>query len=80
MYSLNRKIQTSNETDGAAAPVITFPDDYPNSVRHFLLIGFLVRICQIRVTDINLQVMTFWRSLGRAGTVPRVGSWQLVSN
>ena len=25
-----------------AAPVITFPDDYPNSVRHFLLIGFLV--------------------------------------
>jgi bacteriorhodopsin len=22
-------------------PVVTFPDDYPNSVRHFLLIGFL---------------------------------------
>ena len=30
--------------DEAAAgeePVVTFPDDYPNSVRHFLLIGFL---------------------------------------
>ena len=25
-----------------AAPVISFPEDYPNSVRHFLLIGFLV--------------------------------------
>ena len=25
----------------AATPVVTFPDDYPNSVRHFLLIGFL---------------------------------------
>jgi bacteriorhodopsin len=24
-----------------AAPTVTFPDDYPNSVRHFLLIGFL---------------------------------------
>jgi len=24
-----------------APPVVTFPDDYPNSVRHFLLIGFL---------------------------------------
>jgi bacteriorhodopsin len=23
------------------APTVTFPDDYPNSVRHFLLIGFL---------------------------------------
>jgi hypothetical protein len=22
-------------------PTVTFPDDYPNSVRHFLLIGFL---------------------------------------
>ena len=21
--------------------VVTFPDDYPNSVRHFLMIGFL---------------------------------------
>jgi bacteriorhodopsin len=30
------------ETDMAdAAPTVTFPDDYPNSVRHFLLIGFL---------------------------------------
>jgi len=29
----------------AGAPVITFPDDYPNSVRHFLLIGFLVSAC-----------------------------------
>lgn len=29
--------------DAAAGeePVVTFPDDYPNSVRHFLLIGFL---------------------------------------
>ena len=27
--------------DAAAAPTVTFPDDYPNSVRHFLLIGFL---------------------------------------
>ena len=27
--------------DAAATPVVTFPDDYPNSVRHFLLIGFL---------------------------------------
>ena len=25
----------------AEAPTVTFPDDYPNSVRHFLLIGFL---------------------------------------
>ena len=25
----------------AEEPVVTFPDDYPNSVRHFLLIGFL---------------------------------------
>jgi len=24
-----------------STPVVTFPDDYPNSVRHFLLIGFL---------------------------------------
>ena len=24
-----------------ATPTVTFPDDYPNSVRHFLLIGFL---------------------------------------
>jgi bacteriorhodopsin len=31
------------ETDmaDAEAPTVTFPDDYPNSVRHFLLIGFL---------------------------------------
>jgi bacteriorhodopsin len=28
----------------AAAPVITFPEDYPNSVRPFLLIGFLGNI------------------------------------
>jgi len=28
--------------EAGAAPAITFPDDYPNSVRHFLLIGFLV--------------------------------------
>ncbi len=28
--------------DAAPAPVISFPQDYPNSVRHFLLIGFLV--------------------------------------
>ena len=26
---------------GEEEPVVTFPDDYPNSVRHFLLIGFL---------------------------------------
>merc|ERR1711865_735040 len=27
--------------EAAEVPVVTFPDDYPNSVRHFLLIGFL---------------------------------------
>ena len=29
------------EDAAAEEPVVTFPDDYPNSVRHFLLIGFL---------------------------------------
>ena len=30
------------------APAVTFPDDFPNSVRHFLLIGFLASfICAI---------------------------------
>jgi len=32
------------EGGAAATPAITFPDDYPNSVRHFLLIGFLGNI------------------------------------
>jgi len=27
--------------DDEDTPTVTFPDDYPNSVRHFLLIGFL---------------------------------------
>ena len=27
--------------NGDDTPTVTFPDDYPNSVRHFLLIGFL---------------------------------------
>jgi hypothetical protein len=27
--------------EGDDTPTVTFPDDYPNSVRHFLLIGFL---------------------------------------
>ena len=29
------------EQDDEDTPTVTFPDDYPNSVRHFLLIGFL---------------------------------------
>merc|ERR1712216_406739 len=29
---------------GGASPVVSFPEDYPNSVRHFLLIGFLGNI------------------------------------
>jgi len=32
---------TEDAAGAGAAPVISFPDDYPNSVRHFLLIGFL---------------------------------------
>ena len=31
-----RLLQDEDDT-----PTVTFPDDYPNSVRHFLLIGFL---------------------------------------
>merc|ERR1719183_1673159 len=31
-----RLLQEEDDT-----PTVTFPDDYPNSVRHFLLIGFL---------------------------------------
>ena len=31
-----RVVQDEEDT-----PTVTFPDDYPNSVRHFLLIGFL---------------------------------------
>ena len=31
-----RVVQEEDDT-----PTVTFPDDYPNSVRHFLLIGFL---------------------------------------
>jgi len=30
------RVQDEDDT-----PTVTFPDDYPNSVRHFLLIGFL---------------------------------------
>jgi hypothetical protein len=30
-----------DEQDDEDTPTVTFPDDYPNSVRHFLLIGFL---------------------------------------
>ena len=29
------------QDDEEDTPTVTFPDDYPNSVRHFLLIGFL---------------------------------------
>eukprot|EP00961_Rhodomonas_salina_P220496 2980991-Rhodomonas_salina.1 len=29
------------EEEEEEEPTVTFPDDYPNSVRHFLLIGFL---------------------------------------
>jgi hypothetical protein len=29
------------QAGASAGPVVVFPDDYPNSVRHFLLIGFL---------------------------------------
>ena len=29
------------QQDEDDTPTVTFPDDYPNSVRHFLLIGFL---------------------------------------
>jgi hypothetical protein len=29
------------QQDDEDTPTVTFPDDYPNSVRHFLLIGFL---------------------------------------
>jgi len=51
-----RLLQANGTDDAAAAaaaaagaaPVITFPDDYPNSVRHFLLIGFLVWVCSTR--------------------------------
>merc|ERR1711990_1353867 len=32
---------TRNKMADQGGPVVTFPDDYPNSVRHFLLIGFL---------------------------------------
>ena len=35
---MGRRLLQDEEDD---TPTVTFPDDYPNSVRHFLLIGFL---------------------------------------
>merc|ERR1711906_90855 len=35
---VGRRLLGDDEED---TPTVTFPDDYPNSVRHFLLIGFL---------------------------------------
>ncbi|EKX44849.1 hypothetical protein GUITHDRAFT_152884 [Guillardia theta CCMP2712] len=36
-----RRLLQEAEEAAATEPTVTFPDDYPNSVRHFLLIGFL---------------------------------------
>jgi len=45
VQSLQEEAAAEPAAEGAAAaPAVTFPDDYPNSVRHFLLIGFLGNI------------------------------------
>merc|ERR1712167_475651 len=74
MASFVRRRLLQDEDD---TPTVTFPDDYPNSVRHFLLIGFLGMFIVAAVSACAYYAE--WAGLGveykTTDTTPRVIFW-----
>ena len=41
LHAANAVVRASWQAAEPADLVVSFPDDYPNSVRHFLMVGFM---------------------------------------